>query len=84
VAGDEQFMAGMRSEAMLAPESESTEQWNRYRRLTSERLLIRDLGPVLLEKQLNAGSAPDAVAPYDFRPEVMARIRARLGEKEKR
>ncbi len=84
VAGDEQFMAGMRSQALLAPDAESLEEWNRYRRLTSDRLLTRDLGPVLMEKQLNAGRMPNATAPYDFSPEVIARVQARLKEKERR
>lgn len=81
VARDEQFIAGMRALATAAGPSESAFEWMRYRQLASDRLMCRDLNAVLLEKRLNAGGIPQAPGPYDFAPEVLARVRARLGEK---
>ena len=84
VARDEQFVAGARAQALVSSESEAAKQWDRYRQLTTDRLLCRDLGAVLLEKRLNAGSVTNAVGPYDFSPAVIARVRARVREKETR
>ena len=78
VALDDQFLAGFRARALAAPPAAAENLWVKYRQLTASRLLFRDLGNARLQRTLDAGPAPDAPAPYDFPPDVIARVRAKL------
>ena len=83
VVRDEQFIAGLRSRTLRGGAGGDA-AWEQYRQITAARLLCRDLPAVLLERRLRAGSAPDAVGPYEFRPEVLDKVRARLRAREGR
>ena len=63
---------------MAAEGTQAQSLWIKYRQFTVNRLVARDLGAALLQKRLDAGSATNAVGPYDFSPAVIARVRARL------
>jgi raffinose/stachyose/melibiose transport system substrate-binding protein len=78
VARDEQFMTGCRAMAMAATGDEATDRWTKYRLLTSDRLIGRDLGQTLLINRLNAGPVTNALAPYEFSPAVIAKVRERI------
>ena len=75
---DEQFLTGFRALAMATPEAERAARLVKYRQLTASRLIERDLDAALLQRRLNEGQATNAVAPYEFSPEVIGRVRARL------
>ena len=78
VARDEQFLAGFRQRAMADSGAQAVSRWIKYRQMTTERLLARDLGANLLQKRLDEGVVTNAVGPYEFSPETIARVRARL------
>lgn len=75
---DEQFMAGIRSMAALAPPREAPGRWIKYRLLAGNRLLYRDLGAGLLNRYLAQGVVTNAIGPYEFSPEVIAKVRERV------
>lgn len=86
VARDEQFLAGFRVRAMAAQDAEAQSLWIKYRQFITKRLMYQFLAPALLLNKLNTGSVTNAVGPYEFSPEVIARVRARLhpqGEESK-
>ena len=78
LARDEQFVAGVRARAIAAASPDAPSLWVKYRQLTAGRLICRDLGPALLQKTLEDGAVGKAVGPYEFSPDVIARVRARL------
>jgi raffinose/stachyose/melibiose transport system substrate-binding protein len=78
VARDEQFLAGIRGGALGSSGAEAVSRWIKYRAMTAGRLLNRNLGAALLQKRLEAGVATNAVGPYEFSPDVIARVRARI------
>lgn len=78
VARDEQLLAGIRALAIESTPVEAKSRWIKYRQMMTGRLITRDLGSALLQKQLNEGVATNAVAPYEFSPAVIAKVRARL------
>lgn len=78
MAADEQFLAGVRATAAAADASQSASRWIKYRQMTSNRVIQRDLFATYLQNRLNAGVASNAVGPYGFRPEVLERVRAQV------
>ena len=86
VAGDEQFVAGIRARALAEAGTNAVSMWMKYRGMTLGRLINRNLGAALLQMRLEEGVVTNAVGPYEFSPELVARVRARLagGDKEVR
>jgi len=83
VAQDEQFLAGIRAGAMASSGAEAASRWIKYRGMTAGRTIGRYLGPALTRARLEKGAVTNAVGPYEFSPEVIAKVRARLnGGKE--
>ena len=78
LAGDEQFLAGLRSRALTATGDEARLWWVKYRNMTTSRLLLRDLNVELLNELLAEGPVTNAVAPYEVQPAALANVRARL------
>jgi raffinose/stachyose/melibiose transport system substrate-binding protein len=78
VVRDEQIIAGARAEARAATGREAASRWRTYRNLVAGRLVTRDLGAANIDRLLAEGPAPNAPAPYDFTPAVIARVRDRL------
>lgn len=83
VIRDEQFLAGFRARALAAEGISAASLQAKYRQMTTSRLLTRDLGPALLQQQLDQGPLTNAVGPYAFGPEAIARVRERLQRKER-
>lgn len=81
---DEQFLAGYRARMRASEGAERISREIKLRQLTNGRLVSRDLGLSVLTKKLKDGPAPDAVAPYEFSPAVIAKIRARLAAEGKK
>jgi len=75
---DEQLIAGMRDMAGASPADASSTRWIKYRQLTTNRLINRDLNAAFLRNQLEAGGAGHVAVPYEFSPEVIAAVKARL------
>jgi raffinose/stachyose/melibiose transport system substrate-binding protein len=83
VVGDERFMAGIRAQAMASSGGEALSRWIQYRGMTGGRLINRNLGTALLQMRLEDGAVTHAVGPYEFSPEVIARVRTRLAAQDK-
>ncbi len=75
---DDQFLAGFRARAMQAQSEEAHTLWVKYRQLTGERLVRRELANSRLLWNYTQGPVPGATAPYELSPQVMQRVRARL------
>ena len=78
VARDEQLLEGIRAQAESAAPEAAVSRWIKYRQMVLNRLITRDLNAALLQRTLEAGAVTNAVAPYEFSPAVVARVRARL------
>jgi raffinose/stachyose/melibiose transport system substrate-binding protein len=83
VAGDEQFVAGLRARALAEVGTNAVPLWMKYRGMANGRLIGRNLGAALLQQRLEEGVVTNAVGPYEFSPDVVARVRARLAAKDK-
>ena len=75
---DEQFLAGYRAQAMYSSGLAAASLWSKYRQLTTERIIQRNLNAALLQATLQEGRVTNAVAPYAFSPAVIAKARARV------
>ena len=78
MARDEQLLAGVLAAAEFAGPRESASRWIKYRQMMAVRLLTRDLNAALLQQQLDAGVVTNSIGPYEFSPEVIAKVRARV------
>lgn len=78
VPKDERFLSAIRSRALLATGDEATQWWVKYRTLTGNRRVFRNLSALYLDSLLATGPVTNALAPYAFRPEALANVRARL------
>ena len=83
VAGDERFVAGLRARSLAGVGTEASSLWMKYRAMAFGRLINRNLGASLLQMRLEEGVVTNAVGPYEFSPDVIARVRARLECKDK-
>ncbi|MEI8243023.1 MAG: extracellular solute-binding protein [bacterium] len=78
LAGDEQFLAGVRARAMATRGEEAQSCWVKYRQLTGRRVLFSGLAPARLQNELAVGVATNAAGPYEFTPEALTRVRAQV------
>ena len=74
---DERWLTAMRGEAMLAAGDAAQPDWIRYRIFTAGRLVSPDIRHAI-QQQLVVQGPSDAVGPYEYRPEALARVRADL------
>ena len=77
LAGDEQFLAGVRARALTAT-NDNARLWVNYRNMATSRLLLRDLNMALINELLAEGPVTNAITPYEVRPAALAKVRARL------
>ena len=75
---DEQFLAGFQEQAMAEQGEQARSRWIKYRQLATDRLIGRDFGESLLLAKLKQGAVTNSIGPYDFSPEVLAKVRARV------
>lgn len=75
----EQFLAGIRSRALGAPD-EATRQseWVRYRALTAQRQVWAEVDHSRQMRLIEQGVDPNGVGPYEYSPQVLERVRARV------
>lgn len=74
----EQLTAGIRATALLADPAESEAAWMRYRVAITSRQIGYEIGKNKLLHLLDEGPAPDAIGPYEYTPEALAAVRARV------
>lgn len=80
---NELFLAGIRARALFGAEGEeATTEWIRYRALTANRQVWAEIDRSRQLKLMEQGIAKDAVGPYEYKPAVLAAVKAKL-EKEK-
>ena len=75
---NEQFLAGIRAKALAATGDESTSAWVRYRALTADRQVWSEIDHTRQIKTVNLEIRPPKVGPYEYSPEVLAKIKARI------
>jgi len=94
---NEQYLAGIRGRAILADnaaasaqtdeeltaaETDAVSAWVRYRAITSSRQIWGELNHARQMDLITRDTPPDAVGPYEYSPEVIEKIRARLREED--
>ncbi|MFH0881288.1 MAG: ABC transporter substrate-binding protein [Lentisphaerota bacterium] len=80
---NERFLSSIRARALMAQGDESTSAWVKYRALTTARQVWSELTHSRQIKLIEKGPDLTAVGPYEYSPEVMEKIRARIkGEKK--
>jgi len=94
---NEQYLAGIRGRAILAdnaatfaqsPEerdaakTDAVSAWVRYRAITSSRQIWGELNHARQMDLITRDIPPDAVGPYEYSPEVIEKIRARIRKEE--
>jgi raffinose/stachyose/melibiose transport system substrate-binding protein len=83
VVGDERLLADARVRALAEVGTNAVSLWMKYRAMTTGRLINRNLVTALLQTHLDEGVVTNAVGPYEFSPDVVARVRARLAARDK-
>lgn len=79
---NEQFLAGIRFNA-LAEEDQGASEWVKYRALTAARMVMPEVTHAAQMRLVEKGPEQDAVGPYEYNTNVLARIKARVAlEKE--
>jgi len=74
---NEQFLAGIRARA-LAVANPASPDWVKYRALTASRMVMPEIDHAGQMRLVEKGPAPDAVGPYEYSSNVLARVKARL------
>lgn len=80
---NERFLAGIRARALAAGGEEAQSAWVKYRALTTSRQIWAELTRNRQVKLIEEGPDVAAVGPYEYSPEVMKRIRARIKAEKK-
>lgn len=75
---NELFLAGIRARALFSEGAESNTEWIRYRALTANRQVWAELDRSRQLKLMEQGLEKDAVGPYEYKPEVLAAVKARI------
>ena len=74
----EQFLAGIRSRALVARGDEAEGEWVRYRVMTANRQMLLDLQHARLLDLLAKGPDPQDVGPYGYTPRALQALRERV------
>lgn len=76
---NELFLAGIRARALfLAEGAESNTEWIRYRALTANRQVWAEIDRSRQLKLMEQGIEKDAVGPYEYKPEILQKVKKRL------
>ena len=79
----EQFLAGVRSKALSTHGEESESAWVKYRALTAQRQVWPEVDHSRQMKLVEQGVPPSATGPYEYSPQVLEKIKARLRAEKK-
>ena len=74
----DQFLAGIRSRAFLAPAEQARPEWVKYRVMTAGRQVWLELQHARLLDLLAKGPDPQAAGPYEYTPHALQNVRERL------
>jgi ABC-type glycerol-3-phosphate transport system substrate-binding protein len=75
---NENFLAGIRAQALILEGDESEAQWIKYRKLTQQRQVNREIDYRRQMKLVEEGPEPGSVGPYQYSTEVLEKVKARL------
>ncbi len=78
---NERFIAGIRSQAMLAVNQEQLHAWLKYRAIIARRQITSQIDHSIEIKMVNEGLPSRAVAPYEYAPEALRKVYAHLSAK---
>ena len=75
---NEQLLASMRADALFSTAEKAASKWVKYRAMTATRQVLAEVEHNRKVQLVEQGPAVKATAPYEYRPEVLAKIRERL------
>lgn len=75
---NEQFLAGVRAEALLSDREREASKWIRYRTLTTDRQVAPEIYHARQMKLAMRELELPPAGPYEYSPEVLARVREHL------
>ena len=78
LAQSEQFLAGIRAKALATIGPESETQWVKYRALTAQRQVWGEVDHSRQMRLIEKGIEPGTPGPYEYSPQVLEKIRARI------
>jgi len=78
MVNNEQFLAGIRARALQSEGNEAQSNWIKYRSLTASRQIWPEISRARQMQLVEIGPDFGAVGPYEYGPDVLDRIRARL------
>lgn len=78
---NELFLAGIRARAFFSEGADATTEWIRYRALTASRQVWEELNRSRQLKLMDKGLDPNAVGPYEYKPEVLEAVAKALKKK---
>jgi len=76
---NEQLLASMRAEALFSSGPQAASHWAKYRAMSASRQVLAEVEHSRKVRLVEQGPALKAAAPYEYSPEVLGRIRQRLG-----
>jgi len=74
----EEMLAGLRSQALAGEGPEARSAWIKYRSLSAQRQFFPDIQRARQLRLIEDGPGEDTLGPYDYSPEVLEKVRARL------
>ena len=77
---NEQFLAGIRAKALATEGDEAMSAWVKYRALTADRQVWSEIDHTRQMKMINLKIPPPKVGPYEYSPEVLAKIKDRIAK----
>jgi len=77
---NEQFLASIRAKALMSSGDEATSNWVKYRALTAQRQIWSEIDHSRQLQFVRHNRRPSKVGPYEYSPEVLAKIKERLGK----
>jgi raffinose/stachyose/melibiose transport system substrate-binding protein len=76
----EQFLAGLRAQAMMSDTTNATPRWIRYRSILTDRQVTPEITHAYQLEIVEEGLPPDQPAPYEYGPQVLEKVKQRLKE----
>jgi len=80
----EETLAGIRAQAMLADPASAESYWVKYRSLTNLRQVTPEIARSRQLRLIELGPDNKELGPYDYAPEVLERIRANINQDRSR
>lgn len=78
---NERFLSSIRAKALASTGDEAESAWVKYRALTTQRQIWSELSHNRQLKLINEGPENAGIGPYEYRPEVLEKVKERIRKK---